>query len=181
MTAQIPMLDYATASDEVRAAWDGEVAKRGRMTAMKRTLLHSVPAYHAFMEFYTIYDRLVPVLGKRTLWLFCHTISNGNDCLVCTTYFRRALIEAGIPPETYEPSADETLIMDFGHHFSHAGAGTKPSAELWAALHARLDDAQLVDLATLGGLMVANNLFNDVVGVELDESFHEFRAPAVPA
>jgi hypothetical protein len=44
------------------------------------------------MEFYTLYNRLIPVIGKRGVWLFCHSISKGNACLICTTYFRRALI-----------------------------------------------------------------------------------------
>lgn len=41
----IPQIDYDTALDEIRAAHDEEVRVRGRMTNMKRTLLHS-PAAH---------------------------------------------------------------------------------------------------------------------------------------
>lgn len=176
MTAHIPMVDRDTASTEALAAWDGEIAARGRITNMKRTLLQSLPTFRAYMEFYTLYNRLIPVMGKRGVWLFCHAISNGNECLICTTYFRRALINDGIRPETYEPTPEEQRLIDFGLQFSRAHAGKKPDPRIWAELSKRYTAEQLTDLVGLGGQMVATNLFNDIVEIEVDESLYEYRA-----
>jgi len=177
MTAHIPMIDPETATPEVRAAYDHEIATRGRITNMKKTLLQSLPVFTTYMEFYTLYNKLVPVLGQRGVWLFCHAISSGNECVVCTTYFRRLLIDGGISPETYVPTAEEQLLIAFGRQFSRAHGGQKPDPALWAALKSRYTSEQLVDLAGLGGQMVANNLFNDIVEVELDEQLYDYRAP----
>jgi len=176
MTAHIPMVDRDTASTEALAAWDGEIAARGRITNMKRTLLQSLPTFRAYMEFYTLYNRLIPVMGKRGVWLFCHAISNGNECLICTTYFRRALINDGIRPEAYEPTPEEQRLIDFGLQFSRAHAGKKPDPRIWAELSKRYTAEQLTDLVGLGGQMVATNLFNDIVEIEVDESLYEYRA-----
>ncbi|MDR3515730.1 MAG: hypothetical protein P4M00_07935 [Azospirillaceae bacterium] len=180
MTTHIPMIDPATASPAVRAAYDGEIATRGRITNMKKTLLQSLPVFHTYMEFYTLYNKLIPVIGKRGVWLFCHAISSGNACLICTTYFRRLLIDEGLRPETYAPTAEEQELIDFGHQVSRAHGGAKPDPALWTALKARYTNEQLVDIVGLGGQMVANNLFNDIVEVELDDQLYDYRA-AEPA
>ena len=174
MTQVLPMLDYETASPEVRAAWDGEIAVRGRITNMKRTFLHSPESFKVMMEFYTVYERLVPVVGKRAVWLFCHAISSGNDCLICSMYFRRNLIDSGVNPSDYVPTEDEQLLIDFGRMFSHANPTHKPDPEIWPRIKARFDAVQIVDLTVFGGLMVANNIFNDFLEVPLDDALYDY-------
>ena len=89
----LSMTDYDSASEEVKREYDDQIAKHGRITNMKRTLLHNVPAFKAYMEWYTLYDLLVPVVGERAMSLYSYAISSGNDCLVCSTFFRKILIE----------------------------------------------------------------------------------------
>ena len=48
----IPMTDYETASEAVRHEYDDQIQKHGRITNMKRTLLHDVPAFKTYMELY---------------------------------------------------------------------------------------------------------------------------------
>jgi hypothetical protein len=33
------------------------------------------------------------LVGERRAWLFCHAISTESDCLVCSTFFRRLIID----------------------------------------------------------------------------------------
>src|SRR3989304_4372354 len=47
---RIRPVEYAEATPGVRAAHDEVVREHGRITNMKRTLLHSLPAFHALME-----------------------------------------------------------------------------------------------------------------------------------
>ena len=59
------MTEYETAGEEVRREYDDQVARHGRITNMKRTLLHSVPAFKAYMEWYTLRDLVVPFIGEQ--------------------------------------------------------------------------------------------------------------------
>ena len=61
--SRIPPIDYDTASEAVRAEHDRELQLRGRMTNMKRVLLHSPAAHRIYAEWFTLYDALLPVLG----------------------------------------------------------------------------------------------------------------------
>ena len=70
----LSMMDYDTSSEEVRHEFDDQIAKHGRITNMKKTLLHSVPAFKAYMEWYTLYDLIVPFVGERALSLYCYAI-----------------------------------------------------------------------------------------------------------
>ncbi|WP_431285672.1 hypothetical protein ACQW02_13055 [Humitalea sp. 24SJ18S-53] len=176
MITHIQPLDLDTAPAEARAAAAGH-ATHGRITNMKQTLLHSVPAFHAYMEWYTQYDRLLPLFGERAVWLFCHAISSGTDCLICSTFFRRLLLDAGIKPGEYVANEKEALLSAFGRQFLTAQGEGKSGPVLWAKLNAAHPPAVLVDLVAFGGLMVATNLFNNMVGVQLDEYLEDYRKP----
>ena len=81
---------------------------------MKRTLLHSLPAFHALMEWYPLRDTVQPFLGERLTTLFAHAISAETDCLICSTFFRRILIEAGEDPDELELDEREEAVVEFG-------------------------------------------------------------------
>ena len=112
--AYIPMTDYDTASDEVKREYDDQIAKHGRITNMKRTLLHNVPAFKAYMEWYTLYDELKPVLGERALNLLSYAISSGNDCLICGSFFKKILNENGEDTEDLQLNEVEELLYMLG-------------------------------------------------------------------
>ncbi|TIX31562.1 MAG: hypothetical protein E5V40_30990, partial [Mesorhizobium sp.] len=97
--AMIPPIDYSTASQEIRAEHDRELSLRGRMTNMKRILLHSPAAHRIYAEWFTLRDLLKPALDDRTIWLLSHAISETCRAEIPVTFFRRALIDSGFDPE----------------------------------------------------------------------------------
>lgn len=111
----IPMTDYENSSEEVRSRYDDQIAKHGRITNMKRTLLHDVTSFDTYMMWYDLYDELVEFLPERAVSLFSYAISTGNDCLVCSTFFRQILMDSGDDPDNPTLSDEERLLMDFGH------------------------------------------------------------------
>ena len=114
------------------------------------------------------------MLGQRRTWLFCHAISTASDCLVCSTFFRRLLIDAGEDPGDLRLDAFDELIMDFGRRL-----GTDPHSvddALHAKLAERLDTAQIVTLTAFGAIMVATNVFNDALAVDLDGYLQTYAA-----
>jgi alkylhydroperoxidase family enzyme len=171
--ARIPPLEDADADAAGRAALDGIVAAHGRTTNMKRTLARSPVALGALMTWYNLRDAVVPFLGERTTTLFAHAISSGTDCLVCSTFFRRILIDWGENPESLQLDDWEQTIVDYGRQLAVDPHGV--SDDLFARLAARLRPDQIVTLTAFGGLMVATNLFNNALRVDLDDYLLRYR------
>jgi hypothetical protein len=171
--AMIPPIDYATASQDIRAEHDRELGLRGRMTNMKRILLHSPAAHRIYAEWFTLRDLLRPTLDDRAIWLLSLAISQTCRAEIPVTFFRRALIDSGLEPEAIEPSADEALLINFGKAVA-ANANTVPD-NIWAALKARYDDTLLVNLVAFAGIMVATCVFTNAVRVDLDPELEGYR------
>ncbi|MDR1531529.1 MAG: hypothetical protein LBS62_04990 [Clostridiales bacterium] len=169
----ISMTEYETASAAVKAEYDGQAAKHGRITNMKRTLLHSIPAFKAYMEWYTLFDLIEPFIGKRGLWLFSYSISAENDCLICSTFFRKILIDCGENPDSLTLSEQEHLLWGFGREI--AKNPHKIPQEIYDKLAEFYDEEQRVLLIAFAGLMAATNLFNTVAKVPLDEILQNYR------
>ena len=172
--AHIPQLDYAAATPEQQAAHDEELRQRGRMTNMKRTLLHSPVALRIYGEWFALRDELLPVLGNRAIFVFAHAISLASQSPVGINFMRRALIQGGDNPDALQLTDTEALLVRLG-----TALGQDPKSvpdELWPALASTYTDKTLVDLIAFAGLMVATNLFTDAVQTELDVELHPFMA-----
>jgi hypothetical protein len=174
--ARVSMTNYENASPEVRAAYDEQVAKNGRITNMKRTLLHSVPAYHAYMEWYTLRDEILPIIGERGVVIFSHAISTGSHCLICSTFFRRYLIDAGEDPNHLTLNEREQLLVDYGRHFA-TNANAIPE-DIYQRLAANYNETELLQLTAFAGIMVATNLLNNALQIPLDEVLYKYKDTA---
>jgi alkylhydroperoxidase family enzyme len=166
--ARIPPLQDADADaePEALAALDEIRARHGGVTNMKRTLARAPAALRALMTWYDLRDQVVPFLGERLTVLFAHAISIGTDCLVCSTFFRRLLIDSGEDPDALHLDEWEQAIVAYGRQL--AVAPHSVSDELFGRLADRLRPEQVVVLTAFGGLMVATNLFNNALQVDLD-------------
>ena len=171
--AMIPPIDYATASEEIRAAHDEELRQRGRMTNMKRIQLHSPAAHRIYAEWFTLRDLLRPALGDRAIWLLSLAISESCRAEIPVTFFRRALIDSGLDPEGIEPTTDEALLIDFGTAIATDAYAV--SDAIWAGLKARYDEPTLVTLVAFAGIMVATCVFSNAVRVDLDPELEGYR------
>src|SRR5688572_31623686 len=89
--AWISPLTESAAPEGSRSLAAAHAATGGRMTNMKWTLAHSPAALEALLQWYPLHDEVAPLLGERRTQIFCHAISAQNDCLICSTFFRRLL------------------------------------------------------------------------------------------
>jgi hypothetical protein len=172
--ARISPVDESSAppaSQELAAA---HVATGSRMTNMKWTLAHSPVALDALLQWYPLHDEVAPVLGERRTWLFCHAISMAGDCLICSTFFRRLLIDAGEDPASLQLDEFDELIVDFGRRLGNDPHSVDDA--LHARLAERLDTKQIVTLTAFGAIMVATNVFNDALKVQLDGYLERYAA-----
>ena len=171
--AWISPLTEPDAPEDSRALAAAHAATGGRMTNMKWTLAHSPVALEALLQWYPLHDEVVPLLGERRTMLFCHAISVQNDCLICSTFFRRLMVDAGDDPDALELDDVDALLVDFGRRLA-----TDPHSvddELRARLAARFSEAEIVLLTAFGALMVATNVFNDALQVPLDAHLNPYR------
>ena len=170
--SHISQIDYATASDAVRAEHDREIALRGRMTNMKRTLLHSPQAHRIYAEWFTLRAELDPAIDDRAIWIFSHAISKVAKSRIAVTFFRRALTNAGHDPDALKFSAEEALLDRFGRAIATDSNAVPP--EIWVELKRRYDEKTLVDLVAFAGIMLATAIFNNVVDVDFDPELEPF-------
>ncbi len=171
--ARIPPLPVEAAPPKSRAELERQIAAHGRVTNMKRTLAHSPVALAALMQWYDLYDVVLPFLGPRGTTLFVHAISTQTDCLICSTFFRRWLVEAGENPDELVLDERDAALVAYGRQL--ATDANRVSDALYGRLASWLTDEQIVALTAFGGLMIATNVFNNALGVDLDDYLQPFR------
>lgn len=168
----IGQLDLDRARPEQKAAHDEELRLRGRMTNMKRTLVHSPVALRVYGEWFALRDELAPVIGDRAVLTLCLAISAEMDNVVGMAFMRRGL--AGLTDEAPAIAIDLGAVEAFGRAFA-ADAKAIPPA-VWWKLSQALPEKTLVDLTALAGIMMATNAFMDAVGTEPDPELAVFIA-----
>lgn len=171
--SRIEPLSLETAAPAARAELQRQIDEHGRTTNMKCTLAHSPAALRAFMHWYDLHAEAVAFLGKRGAMIFSHAISAQTDCLICSTFFRRWLTEAGDDPDALTLDDRERVLVEYGRQLARDANGV--SDELFARLRQHFDAAQIVTLTAFGGLMVATNLFNNALRVDLDGYLAAYR------
>ncbi|NTV65995.1 MAG: carboxymuconolactone decarboxylase family protein [Oscillochloris sp.] len=171
--SRIPLVRREDAPPEIQAEYDTIVREHRVVTNMKATLLHSPVALHAVLEWYTLFDRVKPLLGERLAILFCHAISRQNACELCLTFMRRDIIKGGEDPENLVLDERERAVVEFGRQL--AADPNHVSDALYAQLTQYFDHTQIVDLTVFGALMIVNNIVNSALQVDLDESLNPYR------
>lgn len=161
---------------EPRAEIEALEASYGRATNMKRTLARSPVALRALMQWYDLKAEAQRFLGERPTLVFVHAISAETDCLICSTFFRRILIDAGEDPDSLTLDPREEILVAFGRQL--VKAPNEVSDALYESLASFLDPEQIVTLTTFGALMIATNVFNNALRVDLDDYLFTYRKGA---
>lgn len=169
---RVPPAVYEQLPDGARTAHDAH-ARVARITNMKRTLLHSVPAFDALMTWYDLRDSVQPFLGERLTAIFAHAVSSETDCLICSTFFRRLLVQSGENPDQLVLDPWESAVVAFGRALA-VTPHVVPD-ETYRVVAGKLSHQQMVALTAFGALMVATNVFNNALDVPLDDYLEPFR------
>lgn len=170
---RINYLDYENTTEEVKQAYDKQKKNAGGyVTNMKKTLLRSLPAYHALMEWYPLKDEVLKLVGERGVTIFCHAISSENDCLLCSMYFRKEFAEQGISLKDPQFTEKELLLEDFGRQI--ARNSDKITDEFFDKLKVFFSEEEIVTLVGFAVIMVATNLVNNTLQIEIDDSIKPY-------
>lgn len=171
---RISPLPPNSAPPDVQAAFDAHLNDYpgSRITNMKATLGRSLLAFQVYMQWYPLYEETKKILGNRLAYLFAHAISEGSNCPLCTTFFRRIIIDNGEQPEALVLTDQEQAVLDFGSTLSR-NKGEIPD-ELYAPLADQYTTTQLVVLIAFAGQMIATNVFNNALEVDIDEYLYPY-------
>jgi hypothetical protein len=96
--------------------------------------------------------------------IFAHAISIGSAASLYGTW--RIIID-GQDPDNFSLDDREQLVVDFGRCLARPG-GWVPG-DLYARLSSEFTDEQIVALTAFGALMLATNVFNNALEVDLDD------------
>lgn len=171
--ARIIPAAFEEISDEARTLWNEQVSSHGRMTNMKKTLAHSSLAFKVLMEWYPLRDRVATFLGDRTTTLFAHALSTQSDCLICSTFFRRTLIESGEDPDHLKMDEREEALIQYAQTLTKSSNNVTES--LFQKLRSFLSVDQIVEVTTFAGMMIATNVFNNALKVDIDDYLAPYR------
>ena len=170
--ARITPVEYEKTSNTARELFDDQISRHGRITNMKKTLLHSPVAFHALMEWYPLRDAVRGFIGDKGVNYFCHAISSENSCLICSTFFRKILIDAGEDPDNPVFSEKEQILVEFGKRC--VTDASQIDDELFLKLREYFNEEQIVLLTAFAALMIATNLINNALQVDLDEYLESY-------
>jgi hypothetical protein len=152
----------------VKQAFEKHVADHNaRITNMKATLAHSLPAFEIYMQWYVLYDEIKKILGERLAYLYAYSISYASDCPLCSTFFRKIIMDAGENPERLQLTEREKILLGFGSAIATSKGIIADDVYNNAA--ALFDKREMVVLIAFAGQMIATNIFSNVIETDIDE------------
>lgn len=172
---RIQPIETSQASDAIKLAFEQHVRDYAgsRITNMKATLGHSLLAFDVYMMWYPLYYKVKAIVGDRMAYLFAHAISEGSDCPLCSTFFRKIIIDNGEHPEDIQLSESEQALLSLGSNMAK-NRGIIPQ-EIYQQVASNMTDEQMVVLIAFAGQMIATNIFNNALEVEVDDYLFEYR------
>jgi len=160
-------------SSSVKEAFQRHVKEYdARITNMKATLGHSLPCFEVYMQWYVLYDEIKKILGERLAYLYAYSISFASNCPLCSTFFRKIIIDAGENPENLELDPKEKKILEFGS--SIATSQGNISDELYNEAASLYNQQEMVVLIAFAGQMIATNVFSNVIQTDIDEYLSDY-------
>jgi hypothetical protein len=124
------------------------------------------------MQWYVLYDEIEKIFGKRLAYLFAYSISFASNCPLCSTFFRKIIIDAGENPESIELTPDEEKVLTFGS--SIASSQGNISDEVYNEVSSMYDQNEMVVLIAFAGQMIATNVFSNVIQTDIDEYLADY-------
>ena len=171
--ARIHPLTANDTSPTVKIAFEHHLQQYGgRITNMKATLGRSLVCFEAYMQWYPLYAEVEKILGKRMASLYAHSISCAADCPLCSTFFRKIIIDSGETPEKADLTESQRNILDFGSRIAKNKGNV--ADQLYNSVAGKYSETEMVILTAFAGIMIATNIFNNVIETEVDDYLVEY-------
>jgi len=177
---RIKPIPYSEASAAVKSAYVIHTERfKALITNMKSTLARSLPSFDVYMQWYVLFEELEKLLGNRLATFYAYAVSYATDCPLCSTFFRKIIVEAGEDPERMSVTEDEQKILAFGSAIGQTQGHI--TDEMYHSISHRFTDEEMVLLIAFAGQMIATNVFNNVIETEIDQYLVEFFNRTTPS
>jgi hypothetical protein len=174
--ARIKPISEKEVTPEIKEAFEKHVKEyAARITNMKSTLGYSLLSFEVYMQWYPLYAEVEKILGRRLAYLFAYAISHAADCPLCSTFFRKIIIDAGEKPENLVLSPSQQKVVDFGSSIAKNQGNV--SGDVYEAVAKQYNNQEMVVLIAFAGQMIATNIFNNVIETDIDEYLFDYLPP----
>jgi hypothetical protein len=171
--ARISPITDSELQPSVQVAFEQHIKKyNARITNMKATLGHSLLAFEVYMQWYPLYEQVEKILGKRLAYLYAYSVSKSSDCPLCSTFFRKIIIDAGEKPENLVLTPSQKDIIDFGSSIAKYQGNIRD--HVYNSIAECYSKTDMVILIAFAGQMIATNVFNNVIETDIDEYLVEY-------
>jgi hypothetical protein len=171
--ARIHPLKTDAVEAPIKTAFQKHVEEyRGRITNMKATLGHSLISFEVYMQWYPLYIQTEKILGKRLAYLYAYAISKASHCPLCSTFFRKIIIDAGEKPESLVLTDAEQDVLNLGSSITKYSGNI--SDHVYDAVASNFTEEHMVALIAFAGQMIATNIFNNVIETDIDEYLKDY-------
>lgn len=141
----------------------------GHITNMKATLGRSLPVYEAYMQWYELYKEVEKVLDKRLAYIYAYAISASSESPLCMAFLKKLATDKGENPDLNQLTKHEQDIFNFGASISRYHGNI--ANHVYDAVATHYSEHEMLVLAAFSGLMIAANVFNNVVETDIDYYF----------
>ena len=174
--ARIQPISESERTQEILKAFEKHTEEyNAKITNMKATLAHSVLAFDVYMQWYPLYAEVERILCKRLAYLYAYSISSASECPLCSTFFRKMIIDAGEKPAALELTPSEQKILDFGSSIAkHHG---NIADHVYDAVASHFNTAEMTMFIAFAGQMIATNVFSNVIETDIDEYLFDYLPP----
>jgi hypothetical protein len=147
----------------------------GGISNMKATLGYSLAAFEACMQWYPLYEEAEKILGKRLAYFYAYAVSSAAECIVCTAFFRKIIMDNGEKPERPELTDSQKNLLDFGRSVArHRG---NIADHLYNVVAVNYSPGEMVLLVAFTSQMIATSIFNNVLETDIDEYLVNYLPP----
>lgn len=166
--ARISPITESELQPSVQIAFESHIKEyNARITNMKATLGHSLLAFDVYMQWYPLYEQVEKILGKRLAYLYAYSISKASDCPLCSTFFRKMMIDAGEKPENLLLTPSQKDVIDFGMSIAKYQGNIRD--HVYNSIAEHYNNTDMVVLIAFAGQMIATNVFNNVIETDIDD------------
>lgn len=175
--SRIPTLEREEVPDKLQKTYDQIIEDNGYVSNTKKTLAHTPEVLHAYLQLHPVDKAVDKFIDERLRNLLLLKVSLTNRCELCSAYYLHNVDKMSIGQEIVEAvkgdvqnsnlfSEKEKTLLKFGEAAAKDPNGV--SDELFAAMRTFYNDAELVAITGLIGLITATNHFNSILQVEPD-------------
>ncbi len=166
--AIISEINPETAPASIQKIIADHLAEGHALTAEKRTLLHNAAAFNAVEAgSYALDDELQRPIGKRAADFLNMPSPRRTAALCAASISATCSRKTASTFDTFEFTEKEQILIDYGQAIAENPKHVPQ--ELFDKLKANFTEEEIVVITAMGVMMIANNYFNDILGVTPDK------------